>query len=93
MDQLYQAEKKKNNGQLKLVKVNTLSDSNLLLEQEINQIKNELADLRKMLTNHIETTQNTLKIMEKESSPSLNNKIRSSCCHFIIRFFWLFRHI
>lgn len=65
MDQLYQAEKKKNNGQLKLVKVNTLSDSNLLLEQEINQIKNELADLRKMLTNHIETTQNTFKIMEK----------------------------
>ena len=65
IEQLYQAEKKKSNGQLKLVKVNTLSDSNLLLEQEINKIKKELVELKKLINNHIETTQNTFKIMEK----------------------------
>ena len=65
IQQLYQAEKKKSNGQLKLVKVNTLSDSNLLLEQEINQIKKDLSELKKIINNHIETTQNTFKIMEK----------------------------
>lgn len=65
IEQLYQAEKKKSNGQLKLVKVNTLSDSNLLLEQEINQIKKELLELKKLINNHIETTQNTFKIIEK----------------------------
>jgi hypothetical protein len=65
IEQLYQAEKKKSNGQLKSVKVNTLSDYNLLLEQEINQIKKELSKLKKLINNHIETTQNTFKIMEK----------------------------